>query len=443
MEHYQSKSKIKSSVKEALSKSTSHGIPNIVSTDKWSIRLIWIVSTLLSTALCGLLIAQNFLNYYEYEVTTKIREKYDYVVEFPSVTVCNFGRFSSEYGYNFSKFADKIRLLSNDSIRSDSNFAIQYALSQNLTEIRKFGDSLSKLVKFYKFESRPKNLSLDFTNFFSPYFTNCYIFNPPFYEDGTPRKPTMTASSGVVFVHEFGSHPLTAAPIFVLPQKSTYIGIKRRHSTQLPKPYSSCDEATDDPNKYDSEIYKAIHNTSFKYSQSLCIDLCFQKLAIENCSCFYYVYALFPEGRPCLKESEFKCVSNFYACLMETDYLNKVCLAKCPLECSSTEYIKSVSTYSLLDADLDEADITVFLEDYVVTEIEEAAVMDVAVLLSNIGGIAGLFLGVSFLSFIEILACLAEITIIFFRKGGKIGDYQNSDSNSEKPEEDDSKNGNI
>ena len=76
-----------------------------------------------------------------------------------------------------------------------------------------------------------------------------------------------------------------------------------------------------------------------------------------------------------------------------------------------------------MDNDLDVSDVTVFLEDYVVTEIEEAAVMDIAFLLSNIGGIAGLFLGVSFLSFIEILACLAEIIFILFAKE-KIEDYQ-------------------
>jgi hypothetical protein len=50
------------------------------------------------------------------------------------------------------------------------------------------------------------------------------------------------------------------------------------------------------------------------------------------------------------------------------------------------------------------------------TEIEESPVMDAMTLISNIGGLAGLFLGISFPIFVEIISTLIEIFEILLRK---------------------------
>jgi hypothetical protein len=45
--------KVKELIVECCSSSTSHGIPNIVKTDKWIIKFMWFAFLMASTGFCG------------------------------------------------------------------------------------------------------------------------------------------------------------------------------------------------------------------------------------------------------------------------------------------------------------------------------------------------------------------------------------------------------
>jgi hypothetical protein len=83
-------------------------------------------------------------------------------------------------------------------------------------------------------------------------------------------------------------------------------------------------------------------------------------------------------------------------------------------------FIKTISTFAPKNESQDMTVVNMFYEDFSVTEIEETPVMDVVTLLSNIGGVAGLFLGVSLLSFFEMFAFLLKAIQIAASKQAKI-----------------------
>ena len=123
--------------------------------------------------------------------------------------------------------------------------------------------------------------------------------------------------------------------------------------------------------------------------------------------------------------------------------IKKKCSLECPLECESVTYDFSIYNsefptellYNLFISDKEfvkkyfknESDISyekfkdraIALNVYypqfsytVITELRKIPIID---LFSNIGGTLGLFLGISFLSFIEIVELIIEI-LIYFKK---------------------------
>ena len=89
---------LKASLKELVLNSTSHGIPQSIRTRHTSIRVMWLVLFVISTGFCSFLIVQSVLQYFEFEVITKIRVINEVESEFPRITICNGDIFNTEYG---------------------------------------------------------------------------------------------------------------------------------------------------------------------------------------------------------------------------------------------------------------------------------------------------------------------------------------------------------
>lgn len=427
---------------KALRNSSAHGIPRVLNSEKFILKLLWFVFTVSSIGLCSFLIIKNFMNYFMYETSTKSRIMYDFNASFPSITFCSFDIFSSEYGKIFVINTDLNR--NNESI-DGFDFIQSTALlnANNKTEFLKYGNDLSKLIIFYEYASEIKGINEDFSYVFTPFFGNCYTFNPSYYENESKRDPHIETisgysggiyaelnlssalnskgvSDGVIFVHEFGSSPLSVSPIFIKTQYLTFVSIKRTKSIMLPKPYSLCDSNTNDRNAYDSDLFKGVHNTKFKYKQVSCIQLCYHRLMLQHCSCYYYLLTIFTEGKPCLTKTELNCIFNLYFNFGKLDYLNQLCLPKCPLECESFSYTQTISAAELSDSPKEIATIKIYFDDYSVTQMTESALIDVVTLLSNIGGIGGLCMGLSCLSLAEIFDTFIQIAFILMPQKNQV-----------------------
>ncbi len=91
---------------------------------------------------------------------------------------------------------------------------------------------------------------------------------------------------------------------------------------------------------------------------------------------------------------------------------------KCPEECDSIQYdiSHSFTKYSeVITKNVQIEDyvfFTVFYESLQYTVIDQIEKMDIFDLISNIGGNLGLFIGISFLSFAELIELFVEIICI-------------------------------
>ena len=96
----------------------------------------------------------------------------------------------------------------------------------------------------------------------------------------------------------------------------------------------------------------------------------------------------------------------------------------CPEECDSIQYDKShsftkISTHNeaFTNFQIDNyVFFNVYYENLQYTVIDQIAQMNVFDLISNIGGNLGLFIGISFLSFAELIELLVEIIYIILGK---------------------------
>jgi len=178
------------------------------------------------------------------------------------------------------------------------------------------------------------------------------------------------------------------------------------------------------------------------YSQSDCFYLCSSLFALEesNCGCNS---TLDDFSKNCVTQfgleetNEKNCVSEFLK-EFRKKYQFEKCLKYCPLECDSMNFVintfseqflvdgnisnKTKSAYAIPDFNTFEEikkhfiGIYVYYNDFKYTLISEEPKTELFNFISNIGGILGLFLGISFLSFIEIFEILFEIVFILFKK---------------------------
>lgn len=179
-----------------------------------------------------------------------------------------------------------------------------------------------------------------------------------------------------------------------------------------------------------STIYKEIISYNKTYRRKDCFDISLQKYLIMYCDCILNTLQYLDETKKycnlnmeCIEPA----IENFLK-----DY--ESILGQCPLECESTQYSFSISTSS--SSSISEINdyikynfnyemesniksvyrIFIYFNNLEYTELLELQKFPPLDLVSNIGGTLGLFLGISLLSFIEILEMIIHVLFIDERK---------------------------
>jgi hypothetical protein len=216
--------------------------------------------------------------------------------------------------------------------------------------------------------------------------------------------------------------------IKISPGRTNYITVHRIFSEKLGEPYNDC---LKDPNSFQKNktLIQHLTNSDRGYSQKQCFELCFNLKYFETneCNCNFQPWdKVFVKCYARAKKfsSLYNCSENFRTKFSENSFEQK-CKEYCPLECDSIEY--SLSTYTLdypNTGNISERDITkhfssqfeayeevqrsfyslvIYYKDLKYTFIKEEADMVLADLISNIGGLLGIFVGYSLISFLEII----------------------------------------
>jgi hypothetical protein len=224
----------------------------------------------------------------------------------------------------------------------------------------------------------------------------------------------------------------------------TSIIVERIFDSKLGQPYDDCLDDVENINSFSSNLFKSIiNNTDYSYRQSDCFDYCIGQEIIKNCPNETNKSYKLSETKPqylLYKALSAGCIMNTYYKLMKSN-INDVCSKFCPLECNSVSYktttsvslfpsepygnyllgqsqfsekVKKLIPKNLTINDLQKKLIAfnVFYEEHKYTIITELPKLSTVDLVGNIGGLMGLFLGISFLSFGEIINILLEIVFI-------------------------------
>ena len=455
-------------LKDLAETSTSHGLPNIVRTNRLSIKLLWTICLLASVGACIYMVYKSVNDYYSYGVVTQIQVINENSPLFPTITICNINPFSSIYGQNLIEKVTMEQLGVNLSLvptnSSNYTYYVNKATSLALIQLKNPMFNLSykaSLLDYSKYMSITNCFFNEtgcgineFQNIYDVNMGNCIRFNSGYDLAGSSISLSNSLNSGRtsglrlqiflfdsenkyfyasseglrVFVHNSSFDIRQSEGADVALSMSTSIAIQRTFVSKHPDPYSDCKDLS----AFNSVLYKYFKDSGSAYRQIDCFDLCLQKKIIQSCSCYDLRYPqLFNYEISCSSVEKYDCSTNV-TIFFRQNQIDNECLSNCPLECDSVQYDLSLSSssypsrqaYDLFSSQVvglsyeqvksRTLELNIYYAELSYTKISESPQTSIIDLFSNIGGTMGLYVGVSFLSFVEIVEALLEIIFISF-----------------------------
>ena len=392
-----------------------HGIPNAIRTKNIFVKTMWVICLLISISFCSYFVYDCTFNFLKFERVTTIDVIYEQPTPFPSISICSRDVYSLTYEniiycqMNYDKECEQ---------RPEKYFAV-------------YKDPL--YADCFRFNG--ENISVGMINSINSTFGGK--------ENGFWLDLVMDNledySSLVVFVHNSTMPPFSLynKGIEISPGKTHYISIDRIFTEKLSEPFNDCLFDSRDF-KLNKTLIKYILDSGRVYSQKECLELCFSLYYAETNPCDCSGYPLENIFHECFSKRQY--YSETWNCTLlskrnfSKTIFNEKCSNYCPLECSTVNYQVLTSTLdfptsgniSLKDqtgyfdskfANYEEVkkrfySLVIFYEDLKYTLITESPNIEFVDLVSNVGGILGVFLGISFLSFIEIVELIIQYIII-------------------------------
>jgi hypothetical protein len=411
-----------------LLSSTSHGIPNMIRTDNKYFKIMYMCFFLICSSLCAYMLAKSVLDYTKYDVVTEIDVIYETPTQFPTITFFNLKNPSANL--KLSEFL------------INCNFNDYPCDSEDFEEIRdKFG------YISYQF-----NKKINKTHGLKQ-ITQAGKINGLQIELFSASEEMISESryhrfDGIqVVVHNHSMDPryyggISSDGSEISPGFSTNLIVNRVFNYKLENPFNPCDKNLTSIDSYDSDIFRfMIKSSNYSYRQKDCFDYCIANQMIINCnldielSNYINILEYYEKN-----ETQMNCIINTYNDLVHGK-INDICIPLCPLECDSISYEISTSFskfpklkyanelknnkkikskyplgYNITYDDLLKNMIAfnVYYNDLKYTKISQIPKTLLVDLISNMGGILGLFIGISFLSFGELIEMLLEVLFILF-----------------------------
>ena len=243
----------------------------------------------------------------------------------------------------------------------------------------------------------------------------------------TKSTPTFESQGVTIFINNQSSGLSVKKGITVLAGMKTNLILSRNFQTKLGKPFSDCKKEI----IFSSGPHAISNKTKFMYSQSECFKLCFYEKLFENCNKlnefkekiqYYYtneIYFWKFYNKMIHNCSEKKL--NETANLFTQQGENEICEASCPIECQTMSYSITINSQAIDPLLMDRLNyskrmsiIEIYYNDFGYTSINEIPKTTFESLIGNVGGILGVFLGTSLISFVEIPELIYSIFYVFY-----------------------------
>ena len=391
IENKSKKQKIKEKAIEIALVSTSHGLPSVFRTDKICLKLMWLCLFIFGTSFGVYTVIETIKTYLNYEIVTNIQVINEIPTAFPAVTFyfLKNNKFNLLNNSILKCYFNKIRCNSNDFYLNQDNQGYTSFTYKNQTSY--LGGSSYGLDLKLNLENIPINTKAFFND-----------------SDGI-RIIIHNSSYDPTYYGGTSSDGFNVAPGF-----NHLISIKRTFSYKLGEQYNNCLKDVKSIDSYDSDLFRyIIQSTNYSSRQTDCFNYCmgrelYKSMNISNkIDHFTNVFAKSGSNISTLIQTYLRLLKNG---------ITSICGNDCPLECDSIEYETSLSFNKFLTNNSDNiVNFNLFYSSLDYTMIDQIGKMNGFDLISNIGGNLGLFIGISFLSFAELIELFIEIIYIIVK----------------------------
>jgi hypothetical protein len=374
--------------------STFIGLPNIIRNENKCLKLMWLILFIFGSSGGIYTVIKVINDYLDYEVVTSFKVFNEIPAKFPAVTFY----FLRNNKANISLKKILVTCFFNDISCNSSDFE---------TIQDKFG------YISYKFKSKQSFIDGSFYGL----TVALNLTNIPFIEYDFDYQ---ILNGLKLMIHNDSIDPgfyfgITKRGISIAPGFINEIKIKRTFTHKLGKPYNECIKDLKTIDSYDSDLFRyMIQSTNYSYRQTDCFDYCIgreinKQMNIKN-KIDHWMNLL-------IQNSTNYSTIDLYLKLIQNNIINSKCvIIECPEECDSISYdifhsFSKLENYKNIELN-DCIYFTIFYESLSYTLIDQIPKMNVIDFISNIGGNLGLFIGVSFLSFAEIIELFIEILFI-------------------------------
>jgi len=355
---------------------------------------MWLIFFLLSSSVGIYTIIQSFINYFNFDVVTSIKVFKEIPTEFPAITFFILRNKKANISLNdlvvecaFSRFSCNI---SNDiSINRDKFGYISYTFKSQSAYIAGSVYGLQMGLNL-------QNISFDDTTV----------------RDGL-RIIIHNKTDDPNYYIGFSEIGFNVAPGFYYE-----ISVNKIFTYKLGSPYNNCLKDVESIDSFDSDLFRyMIQSTNYSYRYSDCLNYCGGKKLYKQINMTNKIIDRWEN-----------IVAEYPQHDGKMDIILKDAIKKgidescpdCPEECDSMKYDVSHSLTKLWPQKKvfenlsieNYVSFTIYYEKLEYTVIDQIAQMNEFDLISNIGGNLGLFIGISFLSFAELIELLVEIICI-------------------------------
>jgi len=387
--------RIKEKLQKIIETSTFHGFPSIVRNKRKPIKILWVCLTFFSIIASIYFVIISVLGYLDFEVITRIETFNERPIQFPTVSICASN--SSEWKnktmkeiFNNCDFdgSTSCLLKSNEYFKEYND--IQYGTCYIFNSGKNMNGSQTDILNNYVGGlSNGLKISMKNTST-SSLIVNIYNHSTIVYQN----EAFNTYNDNIYMPNGF----------------RTYVKLKKIFDQKLSLPYNDCiKDITLFP--LNKTIIELITQNDKTYDQQACFRMCFKYSLFTEKSCNCTPSTAENSWQDCYlngnKEKKI-CIKNVREEFNEKIYKGK-CSEYCPLECDSLSYSISLSSINGVNTGFD-----LYFFDTRYTVISQKPKMEAFDLVSNLGGILGLFIGISFLSFVELIEILIEIFYIQF-----------------------------
>ena len=412
------KENLKNSAKTLVLESNIHGLSKVIVRNRLSFRLTWLIIIIVSSCLCVYYVVENALEFTNYDTVTKIDIIKEAQSQFPTVSICSYN--DTKFHFSLLEMRFNYESLKHEwgkymTTYNDSRYGKCYRFNsgKNLTNHKV--DILNSTTRGYSY-----GLSLEL-----------YVPSHLSHNDFGELK---------IFIHNNTMIPpnLFNKGIFIKSGSYNFFSIRRTFEKKLEEPFNHCYKNVSNFNG-NNRLIKYIQTQNRIYSQDECFQLCQNLKYIETSKCHCTLNSLDDVIKTtCMNkrtksEEVINCSRHFLQDFQKNNPF-ELCSEYCPLECDSIKYeithdhmpmptsgpvsngfyLKHFKTYENISKNF--FALNVFYEDLKYTLITQHPKMQLFGLISSIGGIFSLFLGMSLLSFIEIFEIFLETIFILFDK---------------------------